>query len=246
MRNQLIFLSIAAPETAEYYIKQINILLSVPKPSFEKILQLANDGLARHPENINLLVAKSAMHYQLGEYSEEEAVLRKALTLLPNDAPLLFRLGDCIQRQGSINERAEEILWFFERAVEKDPTNPIYQNAQGVALLSLDRPKEASYVFQSALEEKPDVVTLRFSCGIARLQSGLNDETTRDHLKYAWNHNLHPAGYALAASFLLAGQKKEADEILSFAMLCDDGANYNIFLGFEDENSRTQENWQPH
>ena len=142
-QNKLIFFSLADPNTAEYYIAQINFHLSMPEPSIEKILQLANDGLAKHPNNISLLVAKSSMFYQLGKFEEEEAVLRKAFELLPKDAPLLYRLGDCLLRQGSINERAEEILWFFEQAVKNDPDNPQYLNGQGTALLSLDRPKEA-------------------------------------------------------------------------------------------------------
>ena len=245
-QNKLIFFSLADPNTAEYYIAQINFHLSMPEPSIEKILQLANDGLAKHPNNISLLVAKSSMFYQLGKFEEEEAVLRKAFELLPKDAPLLYRLGDCLLRQGSINERAEEILWFFEQAVKNDPDNPQYLNGQGTALLSLDRPKEAWHVLQSALERNPPYpAPVRFSCGIARLQAGLNDEITREHLKYAWRNEVQPAGYALAASFKLAGHNLQADEILSFAMQGDQGAFLSVYDGFVAESTRSNENWQP-
>jgi tetratricopeptide (TPR) repeat protein len=72
----------------------------------------------------------------------------------PSDPDALIGLGYSYQQQGE-NERAIEM---YDRALELDAANPGALYNKGVALLALDRGKEAEVVLWDVLEVTPDHV----------------------------------------------------------------------------------------
>ena len=61
-------------------------------------------------------------------------------------------MGSALARQGKFSEA----LWCFERALQLDSGSAMSHNNLGVALMRMDRLKEAAGHFMTALGIKPD------------------------------------------------------------------------------------------
>ncbi len=88
-----------------------------------------------------------------------EAILRKALTLAPDNAEVLHALGLLLVRSGGIKNEA---LGMFEQARKLRPENPRYGYVYAVALSSAGKNKQALAVLEGTYRRHPNDPQLVF------------------------------------------------------------------------------------
>lgn len=100
-------------------------------------------------------------HRSLGENTEAEHCLRRALELQPT-ADAYFLLGNVLAAQN----RFEEAVAAYHEALTFNPQNPMVHNNMGRALFRLGRHAEAAAQLREALRLRPDLVEVRFNLGV--------------------------------------------------------------------------------
>ena len=109
------------------------------------------------------------------EIAGAKAAFEKALALDPNDVDALRGLGR-LQAQIGYPESG---LAMIDRAIERDPLNPIIHVNRGAPLDELGRRGEAIASMRRALELEPDMQPARSSLGVFLLNEGRVEEAHR-------------------------------------------------------------------
>jgi len=98
---------------------------------------------------------------ELGQWTEAEAALTKALTLRPRLAEGWFELGGVHLS----TKRFESALQNYNRARQLDPENAAYCAYAGKALSKLNRQAEAVQLYRRAIQLQPDLWEAHFALG---------------------------------------------------------------------------------
>lgn len=223
-QNKRAPLHLSFPGTPEFYLDKISFFMNRRMPNPQEALKVAENGLAQHPDNIDLLLSTAQLLVIHGDREgNAEPILRKAFALSPKDPQILHDLGTIILNNSNTPERIHDALRYLTEAKNMSPNNPYYKNDYGVGLLRAGRLNEAMDVFRDMLKSYPDNPILSLHYGISRFKANINDEETRHHLKNAWSQGpeFYRAGYYLVASATRAGLYEEARTYYPFAL---DGA----------------------
>ena len=81
-----------------------------------------------------------------------ESLVRKALSLKPEDGYVLDSVGWVLFQQG----KTEEALSFMEKAMEKIKTDPIIAEHYGDVLLASGKKAEAADAYRKSLQANPE------------------------------------------------------------------------------------------
>ncbi|MGH7629699.1 MAG: tetratricopeptide repeat protein, partial [Gemmatimonadales bacterium] len=145
-------------------------------------LAVLDDGLARQPDQTELLLARGRAHGQQRRYPAAEADLRRVLRLYPSHGPAHFELGLILMRRGraadgadafaraiafgpesasvythlaealNLSGRLTDAAAALERAVALDPAEPRAYHLLGRVLDRLQRSDEATAMYRRARE----------------------------------------------------------------------------------------------
>ncbi|HEX2450852.1 MAG TPA: tetratricopeptide repeat protein [Gemmatimonadales bacterium] len=110
-----------------------------------------DDGLARQPDHIELLLARGRAHGQERQYDAAEADLRRVMRLQPAQAAAHFELGLILVRRGRAAEAAEA----FARAVALGPANAAAHVELAEALNQSGRLTDAAAALERAVALDP-------------------------------------------------------------------------------------------
>ncbi len=101
-------------------------------------------------------------------YNDALAALDKARKFEPDNPELLDKMITIYINQG----RADDAKPLIREAVEKDPTNEVYQYDLGVLLMQTDSVEAAIPHFEAALQKKPDYDVALQNLAVAYLKIG--------------------------------------------------------------------------
>ena len=97
-------------------------------------------------KDANTLLQFAGFNFVIGNHEKAVAVFRQAIAVDRNRADLHYSLGFVLGLLG----RHDEQLAAYRRALELNPTSPLYQRAIGVAELRLQHVREAEKAFRDA------------------------------------------------------------------------------------------------
>lgn len=137
-------------EDADIYYSGALVMLENLR--FDQAEQQIQKALKYDEKNVGYLVTLSSIYDRAKRYAESEAILRKVLTIDPDNATALNNLGYFLTER---NERLEEALQFIQRAVNIDPSNGSFLDSLGWAYFKLGKLDLAQkYLEESALHER--------------------------------------------------------------------------------------------
>lgn len=111
---------------------------------YQEALEVYNQVLAIEPSNTAVMLAKSYIHYNLGDYKEYESILLKVLELSEDNVEALNGLGYFYAERLQKLDKAKELL---SRALELEPKNYFILDSMGWLYFQLkDYPKAVEYL----------------------------------------------------------------------------------------------------
>ena len=110
-------------------------------------------------ERPDLLLSEAELRMRFKDAATAESLLRRALDLAPERADIANALG----RSLVLQDRFEESLPFYRRAIEVEPATVRHGQELGVALLKSHQPREAVQIFEQVLKMAPhEQITLGY------------------------------------------------------------------------------------
>jgi tetratricopeptide (TPR) repeat protein len=91
--------------------------------------------------------------YAHGNYSAARESFEAALTLKPDDPPLLYNIAQCYDHVGN-TARAEQ---YYQACLQRAPNNPEYRHALVELLVRTNRREQAAQLVQDWLAKEPKV-----------------------------------------------------------------------------------------
>jgi len=89
----------------------------------EEALGAYDDALAVNPEDVNLILNKANLYFELGDKDKFKELMAKASNMAPDNPDLLYNIGVINMEQGNLEEARKA----YRKALEVDPS---YVNAQ--------------------------------------------------------------------------------------------------------------------
>lgn len=120
---------------------------------FELAEALLDNAIAKNPDNVDLLFARSFLSERMGNPAKSEQTLRRIIELQPSDARALNQLGYSL---ADGPDRHEEALALLERAITISPDDPAIIDSLAWAQYKLGRYDEALANLQRAYADFPD------------------------------------------------------------------------------------------
>lgn len=208
------------------YIQQSNGAVAVefsPEGAFEALTRgLSRDVDFEGTYNVLVQLARLCTQFQIGSFEGTEAALKEAITLVPDEAPAYFVLGELYQLVGQLDQASNN----YEKAIQKEPNDPGFYNRLGAVQAQMQMFVNAERNFRKAMElEGPDQPSADFLAGVLQ-------QTGRDHeippiwkaLIDADNQN-GPAHAKYAMSLIQNGKKDEGERAFDTALeLLEDNA----------------------
>lgn len=114
---------------------------------------LLEQALAESPDDHELLTEFSLVMEKLKKYEEMETVLRRLMTMRPQDPHAYNALGYSLADR---NVRLEEARQLILKAVELAPQDPFIQDSLGWVEFRMGRIAEATRILQAAYQARPD------------------------------------------------------------------------------------------
>ena len=139
--------------------------------------EMLRRAIASAPERGEAVTNLAALLRVAKRPADAEAVLRAALPALELYPGVLRELGMAAEEQ----QRYEEAIELYERAIALDPDDGDARECLGSMLLSLARYKEAQAAYEAAIERKPEKPGPHFSLGCILL---LQQEFARGWREY--------------------------------------------------------------
>nr|CRH08106.1 Conserved protein of unknown function. Tetratricopeptide TPR_2 repeat protein [Candidatus Magnetococcus massalia] len=118
---------------------------------FEQALAICTPLVSRYPESWELKQIAAVAHQELGQWSEAEELLQKAILQEGQQVNLRIALGRTLQEL----ERPREALLQYEAALQLEPQNPSLTFHIGDALMDMGDPLAASHAFGRAVKLNP-------------------------------------------------------------------------------------------
>ncbi len=119
----------------------------------EQASRVLDGALERHPDNVDLLFARTLLNDQLEDFRQVESDLRHILELEPDSARALNHLGYTLTLH---TDRFEEALDLIERAIVLAPDDPAIMDSLGWVQYKLGMHEEALVNLARAYEAFPD------------------------------------------------------------------------------------------
>lgn len=108
--------------------------------------------------------------YQLmGDSAKAMSIMKEAAIKFPNEQNIMVQLINYY----ITHEQSSEALGYLDKAIEKDPTNASFFQAQGVCLDKLGRQDEAIKAYKKAIEIKPDNADSYYNLGVIYVNRGV-------------------------------------------------------------------------
>ena len=120
---------------------------------FDLAEALLDNAIAKSPDNVDLLFARSLLSDRMGNATKSEQTLRRIIELQPNDSRAYNQLGYALADGPNRHEEALELL---ERAIEISPDDPAIIDSLAWAQYKLGRYEEALANLQRAYVAFPD------------------------------------------------------------------------------------------
>ena len=120
---------------------------------FDLAEALLDNAIAKSPDNVDLLFARSLLSDRMGNATKSEQTLRRIIELQPNDSRAYNQLGYALADGPNRHEEALELL---ERAIEISPDDPAIIDSLAWAQYKLGRYEEALANLQRAYAAFPD------------------------------------------------------------------------------------------
>ncbi len=120
--------------------------------SYAEAAEALKGGMARFPDNPDVLFQYGAMLERQSLHAEAEKVFRQVLARDPDHGPTLNYLGYTLVERGV---RRDEAVALIKRAVALDPHNGAYLDSLGWAYFKLDQPDLAEPHLRAAAEQLP-------------------------------------------------------------------------------------------
>jgi len=114
---------------------------------------LLNEGLAKDPDNIDLLYSRSLIHEKLGNLAATEKDLRAIIERDTNNASALNALGYTLANR---TERYDEALELIQRALAIKPNDPAIRDSLGWVLYKRGDYDAALGHLRAAMNTMPD------------------------------------------------------------------------------------------
>lgn len=137
--------------TSAFY--QIESQLLIEQQGHESAQALLDEGLAEHPDNIELLYSRSLVHEKLGNLAATEKDLRAIIERDTNNASALNALGYTLANR---TERYDEALELIQRALAIKPNDPAIRDSLGWVLYKRGEYNEALGHLRAAMNTMPD------------------------------------------------------------------------------------------
>lgn len=137
--------------TSAFY--QIESQLLIEQQVHQSAQALLDEGLAEHPDNIELLYSRSLVHEKLGNLAATERDLRAILERDTNNASALNALGYTLANR---TDRYDEALELIQRALAIKPNDPAIRDSLGWVLYKRGEYDEALGHLRAAMNTMPD------------------------------------------------------------------------------------------
>jgi tetratricopeptide (TPR) repeat protein len=155
-----------APESVPAYVFLAQAQAASGRPT--DALATLDRGLARTPDNAELLQARGALLLRGGRPGEARAVLERARKLDPDNVLTRVDLATIYRTQGDLPAAAVEA----EEAVKRGPRSPEARVAAGLVAGASGREAEAGARFREALERDPNHPDALFYLASVELRAG--------------------------------------------------------------------------
>jgi len=119
----------------------------------ERALAVLDQALLDHPQNVDLLFARTLLHERAGRQEAAERDLQRIIAINPNDARALNHLGYSLTVR---TDRYQEALELIERAIDISPDDPAIIDSLGWVQFKLGYLDDALYNLQRAYAAFPD------------------------------------------------------------------------------------------
>ena len=189
--------------------------------------------------------------YNKGQYDESIEMYKQIVKTVPQFAPAYIGLGLALKAKGA---DIEEVLYYYNTAVDKDPTNSQALEQLGRLYYSIGKLDKAKVSFEKVLKINPNVPTVKQSLGWICLV-GKNANPRRaiayflDVLKTSPNANTY---FGLGIAYFSDNQReKTLDVITQLKDMGEDGfagklekavrENHKVILDNPEDNSENQE-----
>ena len=115
--------------------------------------ELLDNAIAKNPDNVDLLFARSFLSDRMNDKAKSEQILRHIIELQPDDSRALNQLGYALADGPN---RHDEALVLLERAIEISPDDPAIIDSLAWAQYKLGRYEEALANLKRAYAAFPD------------------------------------------------------------------------------------------
>jgi arylsulfatase A-like enzyme/Flp pilus assembly protein TadD len=158
--------STLAPESVPAYVFLAQAQAGAGRPA-EAIATL-DRGLARTPDNAELLQARGGLLLRAGRLPDARTALERARTLDPDNVVTRVDLAALYRTQGDLDAARVE----SEEAVRRHPRSPEARVASGLVAGASGRETQAGRRFREALERDPDHPDALFYLASIELRAG--------------------------------------------------------------------------
>jgi tetratricopeptide (TPR) repeat protein len=154
-----VFLNFLEGYDALNYLQQSNGAVArefSPQAAVEALVSaVENDPDFEGPYHVLVQLCRQCAGIRIGSFEMFEAALLRLTTILPEEYPAYFALGELYQSVGNLNKAAE----FYEKSVSLSPEDPALYSRLGMAQLQIGMPVNAERNFRKAMslegEDKP-------------------------------------------------------------------------------------------
>lgn len=117
-------------------ILQYMAYIYIQNEEYEDAIKVVDNALKSDPDNTSLLRAKADVVYQLDDKAEYKRIMKKIVSLDPNNPELLFNLGVSSAELGEVDES----LSYYDQTLKADKNHYAASLNAAVLTLSMDEP----------------------------------------------------------------------------------------------------------
>jgi tetratricopeptide (TPR) repeat protein len=130
--------------------------------------QEARQGTGHHEAQVSELLAEGKAQQQAGRLAEADMAYRRALDIAPRHSEALHLLGLVSYRLNHISDALD----FLNKAIEQQPSSPLYWFNLGVVAQKASRPEKAISAYRKAVALNPRYLEAHVNLGNALRENG--------------------------------------------------------------------------
>jgi tetratricopeptide (TPR) repeat protein len=162
----------------EYYIDYSAFLLSNARHS--EALNLALKGAKQYPNSYQLLINLASAYDETGDEKKNEATLKKAITINPNDATAYYNLGNFYFLKKKDLPQAQN---YYLNAIEKNPELIDAQLNLASVYAGMNKKEQALDVYKKLISKSSDNHEAYYNRGAYFIELGMMSEAIADFEK---------------------------------------------------------------